>query len=91
VFEGLVRCPASAGQHAPCAAAAAAAAACRRIDATAFRSELKEVLRAAGVEGTPLLLFLEERHLADDPGAHGRVLWLLSCPYCYSNPAVPVL
>jgi hypothetical protein len=25
-------------------------------------------MRAAGVEGTPLLLFLEEPHLADDPG-----------------------
>ncbi|KAF6261448.1 ATP-binding dynein motor region D5-domain-containing protein [Scenedesmus sp. NREL 46B-D3] len=47
----------------------------RRFDAAAFRCELKEALRTAGVEGTPLLLYLEERHLADDPG----VLELLNC------------
>lgn len=49
---------------------------CRRFDAAAFRSELKEVLRAAGVEGTPLLLFLEERHLADDPGRRGYLCFV---------------
>jgi len=40
----------------------------RVFDASAFRADLKEVLRAAGIEGTPVLLFLEERHVASDPG-----------------------
>lgn len=43
---------------------------CRRFDAAAFRAELKDVLRAAGIEGKPLLLSLEERHLEADPGLH---------------------
>jgi hypothetical protein len=42
----------------------------RLFDAAAFKADLKEVLRAAGIEGTPLLLYIEERHLATDPGEH---------------------
>jgi hypothetical protein len=53
---------------------------CRRFDAAAFGAELKEVLRAAGVEGTPLLLFLEERHLADDPGEQTHLLLAIQVP-----------
>lgn len=41
---------------------------CRRFDAIAFRAELKDIIRVAGMEGIPLLLFLEERHLGHDPG-----------------------
>lgn len=50
------------------AAIAAVATVCRVFDASAFRADLKDVLRTAGIEGTPVLLFLEERHLATDPG-----------------------
>jgi hypothetical protein len=53
---------------------------CRRFDAAACRAELKEVLRAAGVEGTPLLLFLEERHLADDPGEQQHMFCAMQRP-----------
>lgn len=41
---------------------------CRRFDVHVFQNELKDVLRLAGMEGVPLLLFLEERHLGADPG-----------------------
>lgn len=51
---------------------------CRCFDTDAFRAELKDVLRTAGIEGTPLLLYLEERHLEDDPGvAHDQSLAVL--------------
>jgi hypothetical protein len=60
---------------------------CRRFDAAAFRAELKEVLRAAGVEGTPLLLFLEERHLADDPGEQSQLLLAVQTPNAWCVPA----
>lgn len=47
-------------------------AAWRRVfDTATFKSDLKEVLRTAGIEGTPVLLSLEERHLATDTGRHG--------------------
>ena len=41
---------------------------CRVFDASVFRADLKEVMRAAGIEGTQVLLFPEERHLGADPG-----------------------
>lgn len=50
-------------------------------DAAAFRSDLKEVLRTAGIEGSPVLLFLEERHLAADPGE--AVIYAVLCPLAY--------
>lgn len=40
----------------------------RVFDTAVFKAELKEVLRTAGIEGTPVLLHLEECHLATDPG-----------------------
>jgi hypothetical protein len=43
----------------------------RVFDAAAFKVDLKDVLRLTGIEGTPVLLFLEERHLASDPGTSG--------------------
>eukprot|EP00878_Enallax_costatus_P027572 GHUV01029703.1.p1 GENE.GHUV01029703.1~~GHUV01029703.1.p1 ORF type:complete len:596 (+),score=176.00 GHUV01029703.1:386-2173(+) len=50
----------------------------KTFDAAAFRAELKDILRAAGIEGTPLLLFLEERHLGADPGVLELLNSLLS-------------
>jgi hypothetical protein len=43
----------------------------RVFDAAVFKVDLKDVLRTTGIEGTPVLLFLEERHLASDPGMTG--------------------
>jgi hypothetical protein len=32
------------------------------------RAALKDVLRFAGLDGVPVLLYLDECHFADDPG-----------------------
>jgi dynein heavy chain 2 len=37
----------------------------RNYDVKAFRNDLKEVLKKAGVEGKPMLLFMEDYQLLD--------------------------
>jgi hypothetical protein len=65
---------------------------CRRVfDTATFKSDLKEVLRTAGIEGTPVLLSLEERHLATDTGrqsrARGRIT-TLAAHFGDNNPTM---